>query len=111
MTNFIDFYKINPKLKLLQERFNLIHEEYTKNKNNLDLLVVVNFEILKNVIRLRDQVTLEIKNQLTFTNFMFYAFFALFRIEHKYFSRSKIERMIYLFYSPITRMAINFNLF
>jgi glycosyltransferase involved in cell wall biosynthesis len=82
-----------------------------KNKNNLDLLVVVNFEILKNVIRLRDQVTLEIKNQLTFTNFMFYAFFALFRIEHKYFSRSKIERMIYLFYSPITRMAINFNLF
>ena len=36
MTNFIDFYKINPKLKLLQERFNLIHEEYTKNKNNLE---------------------------------------------------------------------------
>jgi hypothetical protein len=36
MSNFIDFYKINPKLKLLPERFNLIHEEYAKNKNNLE---------------------------------------------------------------------------
>jgi len=36
MSNFIDFYKINPKLKLLHERFNLIHEEYVKNKNNLE---------------------------------------------------------------------------
>ena len=36
MSNFIDFYKINPKLKLLQDRFNSIHEEYIKNKNNLE---------------------------------------------------------------------------
>ena len=36
MSNFIDYNDINPKLKLLSERFNFIHEEYVKNKNNLE---------------------------------------------------------------------------
>lgn len=36
MSNFIDFKTINPKLKLLSDRFNYIHEEYIKNKERLE---------------------------------------------------------------------------
>jgi hypothetical protein len=36
MSNFIDYNVINPKLKLLSERFDLIHNEYVSNKKKLE---------------------------------------------------------------------------
>ena len=38
MNRFFDISEINPNLKLLEERFDDIHEEFMRNKKNLFLL-------------------------------------------------------------------------
>jgi glycosyltransferase involved in cell wall biosynthesis len=79
-----------------------------KNQKNLNLNLLVNFEILKNVIRLKEQATSDVKNQLSFTNILFYASFSILRLEHKHLTRAKLEHLIYFFYSPIARIEFNF---